>query len=106
MAYAIRRAEREGADRIHIDVMDGHFVPNLTFGPKMIKGIRPRTELPLDAHLMISDPLQYVDEFLDAGCDSITFHVEVDPDQIEPTLAQDPRRGPGRRASRSSRRRR
>jgi ribulose-phosphate 3-epimerase len=86
MAYAIRRAEREGADRFHIDVMDGHFVPNLTFGPRMIKGIRSRTELPLDAHLMISNPLQYVDEFLEAGCDSITFHVEVDPEQIEPTL--------------------
>jgi ribulose-phosphate 3-epimerase len=86
MAYAIRRAEREGADRFHIDVMDGHFVPNLTFGAKMIKGIRPRTRLPLDAHLMITDPLQYVDEFLDAGCDSVTFHVEVDPAQVEPTL--------------------
>jgi len=86
MAYAIRRAQREGADRFHIDVMDGHFVPNLTFGPKMIKGIRPRTQLPLDAHLMISDPLQYMDEFLDAGCDSVTFHVEVDPAQIEPAL--------------------
>ena len=88
MAYAIRRAEREGADRFHIDVMDGHFVPNLTFGAKMIKGIRPRTELPLDAHLMISDPLQFIDEFLDAGCDSVTFHVEVDPAQIEPTLSR------------------
>ena len=86
MANAIRRAEREGADRFHIDVMDGHFVPNLTFGPKMIKGIRPRTELPLDAHLMISDPLTFVDEFLDAGCDSVTFHVEVEPAQIEPAL--------------------
>ena len=86
MAHAIRRAEREGADRFHIDVMDGHFVPNLTFGARMIKGIRPRTELPLDAHLMISDPLRYVDEFLDAGCDSVTFHVEVDAVQIEPTL--------------------
>ena len=86
MANAIRRAEREGADRFHIDVMDGHFVPNLTFGPRMIKGIRPRTELPLDAHLMISDPLQFVDEFLEAGCDSITFHVEIDAAQIEPTL--------------------
>jgi len=86
MAHAIRRGESEGADRFHIDVMDGHFVPNLTFGPKMIKGIRPRTELPLDAHLMISDPATYVDEFLEAGCDSITFHVEVDPEQITPTL--------------------
>jgi ribulose-phosphate 3-epimerase len=86
MAHAIRRAEREGADRFHIDVMDGHFVPNLTFGARMIKGIRPRTELPLDAHLMISDPLTYVDEYIAAGCDSITFHVEVDPAQIEPAL--------------------
>ncbi|MBA2382257.1 MAG: ribulose-phosphate 3-epimerase [Chloroflexi bacterium] len=86
MAYAIRRAEREGADRFHIDVMDGHFVPNLTFGPRMIKGIRPRTELPLDAHLMISEPLAYMDEFIAAGCDSITFHVEVEPAQIEPAL--------------------
>ena len=86
MAHAVRRAQREGADRFHVDVMDGHFVPNLTFGPKMIKGIRPRTELPIDAHLMISDPLRYVDEFLDAGCDSVTFHVEVDAAQVEPTL--------------------
>ncbi len=86
MAYGVRRAQSEGADRIHIDVMDGHFVPNLTFGPKMVAGIRKRTELPLDVHLMISDPLTYIDEFLDAGSDSVAFHVEVEASQIEPTL--------------------
>jgi ribulose-phosphate 3-epimerase len=86
MEHAIRRAEKEGADRFHIDVMDAHFVPNLTFGPRMIKGIRPRTEIPLDAHLMVTDPLPFIDEYLDAGCDSVTFHVEIDPGQIEPTL--------------------
>ena len=86
--WATRSAglRRRAPDRIHIDVMDGHFVPNLTFGPKMIAGIRKRTELPLDAHLMISHPLKYIDEFLDAGCDSVTFHVEVAPKQIAPTI--------------------
>ena len=88
MAYGVRRAQKEGADRIHIDVMDGHFVPNLTFGPKMVAGIRKRTELPLDVHLMISDPLKYIDEFLDAGSDSVSFHVEVKAAQIEPTIAK------------------
>ena len=86
MAYAVRRARKEGADRIHIDVMDGHFVPNLTFGPRMVAGLRKRTELPLDVHLMISHPLKYIDEFLDAGSDSVSFHVEVAPKQIEPTI--------------------
>jgi ribulose-phosphate 3-epimerase len=86
MGFAVRRAQKEGADRIHIDVMDGHFVPNITFGPKMIAGLRKRTKLPLDAHLMISNPLKYIDEFLDAGCDSVTFHVEVAAKQIAPTI--------------------
>jgi ribulose-phosphate 3-epimerase len=85
LAHAVRRAEREGADRIHLDVMDGHFVPNLTFGAKTIKALRRRTRLPFDAHLMISNPGRFIGEFLDAGCDSITIHVEI-REAIEPTL--------------------
>ena len=85
LAHAVRRVEKAGADRVHLDVMDAHFVPNLTFGPRTIKAIRGRTELPLDAHLMISEPGRYIEEYLDAGCDSITFHVEIE-EEIAPTL--------------------
>jgi ribulose-phosphate 3-epimerase len=80
-----RRALKAGADRIHLDVMDGHFVPNITFGPGIIKKLRRIGRQPFDAHLMISEPSRYVDKFIDAGCDSITFHVEVE-EPIEPTL--------------------
>jgi ribulose-phosphate 3-epimerase len=80
-----RLAVKGGADRIHLDVMDGHFVPNITFGPTVIKRLRPATKRPFDAHLMISEPGRYMDQFIAAGCTSITFHVEVE-EPIEPTL--------------------
>jgi len=85
LGAAIRRCEKAGADRIHLDVMDGHFVPNLTFGATTIKSLRRVTRLPLDAHLMISEPGRFIHEFIDAGCDSITFHVEVE-EPVVPTL--------------------
>jgi ribulose-phosphate 3-epimerase len=73
----VRKLEKAGVDRVHLDVMDGHFVPNLTFGPDVTESIRRLTDLPLDLHLMISEPARYAARFIDAGADSITFHVEV-----------------------------
>jgi ribulose-phosphate 3-epimerase len=72
------RVEEAGADMLHVDIMDGHFVPNLTFGPDIVKKIRSLTKLPLDVHLMISRPRKYVVKFAEAGAANITFHVESD----------------------------
>ena len=74
------RCQAGGADLLHIDVMDGHFVPNITLGAPIVKALRPRVSLPFDVHLMISDPLRYADDFADAGADMITFHLESDSD--------------------------
>jgi ribulose-phosphate 3-epimerase len=71
--------EKGGADLVHIDVMDAHYVPNLSFGPMVVKAIRPVTNIPFDVHLMMDNPMEYVDEFIEAGADSITIHAEVLP---------------------------
>lgn len=72
------RMDKAKADMIHLDVMDGHFVPNITFGAPVIKWARPYTSLPFDVHLMISEPHKYIKDFAQAGADIITFHVEAD----------------------------
>ena len=83
LGQEIKDVEKCGADWIHIDVMDGHFVPNLTIGPTVVRSIRPVTKLPLDVHLMITNPEKYVESFAKAGADIITFHIEAEDDPKE-----------------------
>ncbi len=80
----LKRAQESGCDMIHFDVMDGHFVPNLSYGVPVLKSIRKYCSLPFDVHLMITDPLGFIDAFADAGADHITFHLEAadNPDEV------------------------
>ncbi len=77
LAEDIRDAEAAGADMLHIDIMDGHFVPNITIGPFIVEAIRKTTRLPLDVHLMIEDPDRYLRDFIKAGADILTVHIEA-----------------------------
>ncbi len=79
----IKRLEESGADMIHVDVMDGHFVPNLTIGPPVIKSLRKYTNLPFDVHLMINPVHKYIKDYSDAGADIITFHPEATKNVLE-----------------------
>jgi ribulose-phosphate 3-epimerase len=80
LAQAMRSAEEGGANAFHLDVMDGHFVPNITFGPALVRAVRARTRLPLDLHLMIRDPGAYLARFAEAGGDTLAFHFEAEGD--------------------------
>ena len=83
LAEQVKRAENAGAQWLHIDVMDGHFVPNMTFAMPVIKSLRKYTDMFFDVHLMIEEPIRYIEDFVKAGADIITVHVEACKDVVE-----------------------
>ena len=89
MGQEIERMDKAGADWMHLDVMDGHFVPNLTFGAPVIKWVRPFSDKPFDVHLMIDDPLFYAEDFIKAGADLVTVHIES-PCDIKAAVSSKP----------------
>src|SRR5260370_23017130 len=93
LAEELRSIEAGGADLVHLDVMDGHFVPNLTIGPAIVKACRAHSSLPFDVHLMIEEPQKYIPAFLGAGANMISIHIEAEP-HLHRALQQIPDGGP------------